>query len=220
VDRPAFGIPIGNLSKKVWERLIRRGDTQQGRKPTHMKIPAMVKSNLRTNSLIALVGASAIAGLILNAQGANVVAQELKNGNTEPEYFQVPNGHAAMHHAVVEARKTVGQFIDALKHRAPGQQDFEIKKPFIQGNQVEHIWLSDVQLVGNRFQGRIDNQPRKVEGLKLGQIVSVKPKQISDWLYIDNGKLVGGYTIRAHYNELSPQQKQQFDRQADFKFGK
>src|ERR1700683_1355203 len=81
-------------------------------------------------------------------------------------------------------RKTVGQFIDALKHRAPGQQDFEIKKPFIQGNQVEHIWLSDVQLVGNRFQGRIDNQPRKVEGLKLGQIVSVKPKEISDWLYI------------------------------------
>jgi hypothetical protein len=106
VDRPAFGIPIGNLSKKVWERLIRRGDTQQGRKPTHMKIPAMVKSNLRTNSLIALVGASAIASLILNAQGANVVAQELKNGNTEPEYFQVPNGHAAMHHAVVEAKNS------------------------------------------------------------------------------------------------------------------
>jgi uncharacterized protein YegJ (DUF2314 family) len=47
----------------------------------------------------------------------------------------------------------------------------------------------------------------------------VKPKEISDWLYIDNGKLVGGYTVRAHYNELSPQQKQEFDRDADFKIG-
>jgi len=35
-----------------------------------------------------------------------------------------------------------------------------------------------------------------------------------------NGKLVGGYTVRAHYNELSPQQKQEFDRKADFKIGK
>ena len=119
--------------------------------------------------------------------------------------------------AVTEARKTVKKFIAALKHPAPGQQDFEVKKPFVQGDQVEHIWLSDVRFVGNHFEGQIDNQPRKVQGLKLGQLVSVKPKEISDWLYIDNGKLVGGYTVRAHYNELSPQQKREFDRDADFK---
>jgi uncharacterized protein YegJ (DUF2314 family) len=124
------------------------------------------------------------------------------------------------HRAVIEARKTVGKFITALKHPAPGQQDFEVKKPFTQGDQVEHIWLSDVRFVGNRFQGQVDNQPRKIRGLKLGQLVSVNPNEISDWLYVDNGKLVGGYTVRAHYNELSPQQKQEFDREADFKIGK
>ena len=74
---------------------------------------------------------------------------------------------------------------------------------------VEHIWLSDVRFVGNRFQGRIDNQPRKIEGLNLGQIVSVEPHEISNWLYVDNGQLAGGYTVRVHYNELSPQQKQE-----------
>ena len=69
-----------------------------------------------------------------------------------------------MHRAVIQARKTVGKFILALNHPAPGQQDFEVKKPFIQGDQVEHIWLSDVRFVGNRFQGRLDNQPRKIRG--------------------------------------------------------
>jgi uncharacterized protein YegJ (DUF2314 family) len=49
---------------------------------------------------------------------------------------------------------------------------------------------------------------------------SVNTNEISDWLYIDSGKLVGGYTVRAHYNELSPEQKQEFDRAADFKIGK
>jgi uncharacterized protein YegJ (DUF2314 family) len=125
-----------------------------------------------------------------------------------------------MHRAVTEARKTVGEFIAALEHPAAGQQDFEIKKPFIQNGQVEHIWLSDVQFVGNRFQGRVDNQPREIQGLKLGQLVSVNPKEISDWLYVDHGKLMGAYTVRVQYNELSAKEKQEFDRAADFKIGK
>jgi len=183
-------------------------------------ISAIMKDNLHTIRLIAFVGAPVIASLTLNAEAANVIAQELKKGSAAPEYFEVTKDHAAMHRAVIEARKTVGKFILALNHPAPGQQDFEVKKPFIQGDQVEHIWLSDVRFVGNRFQGRLDNRPRKIRGLKLGQLVSVNPDEISDWLYVDNGKLVGGYTVRAHYNELSPQEKQQFDRDADFKIGR
>jgi uncharacterized protein YegJ (DUF2314 family) len=181
--------------------------------------PAIRKGKCQTMSLITLVAAPVIAGLTLNAQAANVVSQELKKG-TEPKYFEVPSDHAAMHRAVIEARKAVGKCIIALKHPAPGQQEFEVKKPFIQGNQVEHIWLSDVRFVGNRFQGQVDNRPRKIRELKLGQLVSVNPNEISDWLYVDNGKLVGGYTVRVHYNELSPQQKREFDREADFKIGK
>ena len=53
--------------------------------------------------------------------------------------------------------------------------------------------------------------------LKLGQLVSVSPAEISDWVYVDNGKLVGGYTIRSHYNEMSSTKKKEFDRSVDFR---
>ena len=43
----------------------------------------------------------------------------------------------------------------------------------------------------------VDNEPQKIRGLKLGQLVLVNSNEISDWLYTD-GKLVGGYTVRAH----------------------
>ena len=168
------------------------------------------------HSIIA-IGASVLLNLNIQAAGSG---QELERSSTEPPYLEVPKDHAAMHRAVTEARKTVGEFIAVLKHPAPGQQDFEIKKAFVQNGQVEHIWLSDVQFAGNRFQGRVDNQPRKIQGLKLGQLVSVKPNEISDWLYIDHGKLVGGYTVRVQYNELSPKEKQEFNRAADFKIEK
>jgi uncharacterized protein YegJ (DUF2314 family) len=153
-----------------------------------------------------LIAISALALLSISARAADT-GQEHENSSIEPPYVEVPKDHIAMHRA-------------ALKHPAPGQQDFEVKKPFIQNGQIEHIWLSDVQFAGNQFQGRVDNQPRKIQGLKLGQLVSVKPNEISDWLYVDHGKLVGGYTVRVQYNELSPKEKREFDRAADFKIGK
>ena len=173
-----------------------------------------MKDKRRPFYLIVAISALTLSTFV--AQAADPGPEPTKT-DTEPPYIEVPKNHAAMHSAVIQARKTVGQFIAALKHPAPGQTDFEIKKPFIQNGQIEHIWLSDVQLVGNRFQARVDNQPRKIQGLKLGQVVSVDPKEISDWLYIDNGKLVGGYTVRVQYSELSAKEKQEFDRAADFK---
>jgi uncharacterized protein YegJ (DUF2314 family) len=183
-------------------------------------MPERAKSNFMKNRLITLAVASATAGVTLNAQASSVIARELKQQESaDPQYFQTPKGqhHAAMQRAVKEARKTVGKFITALEHPGPGEQDFEVKKPFLQGEEMEHLWLSDVRFVGNRFVGRVDNRPKKIQGVKLGQMVSVAPNEISDWLYIDNGKLVGGYTVRVHYSELSPEQKQVFDKQADFK---
>jgi len=165
-----------------------------------------------------LLAAAFFAGITLPTKADNPLAKELQNkAATEPEYYQVQNDHAAMHEAVITARKTVGKFIGALKHPTAGQIDFEVKKPFVQGSNVEHIWLSDVQFTGSRFQGRLDNTPQKIRGLKVGQLVSVNPNEISDWVYIDNGKLVGGYTIRVHYNELTLDQKKEFDRQANFR---
>ena len=158
-----------------------------------------------------------IPSLALRVEAANVVGQGATKADQGPTYFEVPRDHAAMHQAVTEARKTVGKFIAALKHPKAGEQDFAVKKPFIQGNQIEHTWLADVQFVGNRFQGKIDNEPRKIHGPKMGELVSVDPNEISDWMYIDKGRLVGGYTIRVRYNQLSPEQKQQFDASADFK---
>jgi uncharacterized protein YegJ (DUF2314 family) len=168
------------------------------------------------NLMIAVIGSILLSFSALAADTGKLP----ENIGTEPPYFEVPNNHAAMRHAVIEARKTIGKFVAALKHPAQDQDDFEIKKPFIQNGLVEHIWLSDVQFVGNRFQGRVDNQARKIQGLKAGQIVSVNPNEISDWLYVDHGKLVGGYTVRVQYNELSAKEKEQFDHAADFKIGK
>jgi uncharacterized protein YegJ (DUF2314 family) len=61
--------------------------------------------------------------------------------------------------------------------------------------------------------GKIDNLPAEVTSVKLGQTIEIDPSKISDWFYVDNGKLIGGYTIRVIRNRMSPKEKKQFDKQ-------
>ena len=147
----------------------------------------------------------------------HITGRAVRRVGSEPECFCVEKNDAEMAHAVKMARRNVGVFITALQHPESGQRDFEVKKPFVQGDKVEHLWLAHVQYSGGRFHGLVDNKPQNITGLKMGQRVSVNPDEISDWSYIDNGKLIGGYTIRVLYNELSPERKKEFLERANFR---
>jgi len=146
----------------------------------------------------------------------NPVARETIRQGTNPEVFRIKDKDEAIHQAVLTARKTVGTFIAALQHPTATQRDFEVKKPFVQGAEKEHIWLSEVTFSGNLLHGRVDNTPIKIKGVKIGDRVSVDPNKISDWAYVDNGNLVGGYTIRVLYKELSPERKKELENENRF----
>jgi len=161
-----------------------------------------------------LAGVSLAAAATASADHA--IGRDDLQPAAEPQVFNVDQHNHAMKKAVRQARRTVGAFIQALQHPAAGQSDFEVKKPFRQGDVVEHMWLSDVWFSGNRFHGYVDNMPRKVKGLKMGDRVSVNPTEISDWAFVQNGQLVGGYTIRVLYAELSPEGRQQLEKEARF----
>jgi uncharacterized protein YegJ (DUF2314 family) len=69
---------------------------------------------------------------------------------------------------------------------------------------------------GTNFQGTIDNEPEMVKNVKNGQRVTVAPAEISDWMYVENRKLVGGETVRALRASLSPAERANFDKSVDF----
>jgi len=122
-----------------------------------------------------------------------------------------------MDRAVENAQKSLGFFMAALRAKKNGDTVFEIKKGFIDGDKVKHLWIREVTYDGKNFHGKIDNRPLEVSNVQLGQRVSVAPQDVTDWMFLKDGKLIGGYTTRVLYARMSPEDKAEFDKRAEFK---
>jgi uncharacterized protein YegJ (DUF2314 family) len=113
--------------------------------------------------------------------------------------------------AMEKARASVDQMIGRLKE--PGKANgFCVKKQFVEGSQVELMWLSNATFDGKVFRGRVANEPQVVHSIQSGSPASVSPTEILDWMYVEDGKLVGGYSIRAMYQRLSPAERAELDK--------
>ncbi len=122
----------------------------------------------------------------------------------------------AMNAAMAKARSSVNKFIAVLKSPKPGQSDFSVKVPFVQADSTEHMWLTSVSYDGKVFTGTVNNEPQMVNNVKLGDRTTIAPSKISDWMYVENGKLVGGETLRVLRNRLPANERAEFDKQVGF----
>lgn len=143
-----------------------------------------------------------------NAPSAGVIRRA-----GEPDCVQVTEDKA-MDRAVETAQKKVDKFIAVLSSPKASQSRFAVKKRFIDGDKVEHLWLNEVSFDGRLFHGKVDNEPVDIKGVRPGQQVSVSPNEISDWMYVQDGRLVGGYTISAMCQHMSSAEKKQFEKDA------
>jgi uncharacterized protein YegJ (DUF2314 family) len=134
-----------------------------------------------------------------------------------PGYTQVADDDKQMDRAVENAQKSLGFFMAALRAKKNGDTVFEIKKGFVDGDKVEHLWIREITYDGKNFHGKIDNRPLEVNNVRLGQRVTVAPQDVTDWMFLKDGKLIGGYTTRVLYARLSPADKAEFDKRAEFK---
>src|SRR5688572_29018886 len=108
----------------------------------------------------------------------------------------VADDDAAMNAAVAKARESLPQFLAALKSASPAQRDFAIKAGFTDGDATEYMTITAVRPDSPGFRGTLNNDPTALRNVKRGDEVSVGPERVVDWSYVENGKLVGGLTLR------------------------
>jgi uncharacterized protein YegJ (DUF2314 family) len=109
-----------------------------------------------------------------------------------------------MNAAVEAARSSIGDFLEAFLNPSPNQSSFLLKVRFISSEETEHIWLADLDLGPNKSAGTVANETN-FPGLAYMQRVSFTPDQITDWMYFEDGALVGGFTTRLLMRRSNPQ---------------
>ena len=120
--------------------------------------------------------------------------------------------------AVSNAQAAVPQFVRVLTNPAPNQTRFKIKKPFgTHTGSEEHLWISELKFDGTNFHGRLDNQPTELLTWKQGDAVTVFTNELSDWLYHEDGLIVGGFTLRVMRQSVTGKKAEDFDREMKFK---
>lgn len=131
----------------------------------------------------------------------------------QPDVIDIQSEDEKMNWAMEKSRLTIHHFKKSLKQPNPNQQYFSVKVKIEDAGKVEHIWLIEPSFDndGNLF-GTVGNEPIDVKSVRLNQKIGIDEKLVSDWMIIENGRLIGGYTIRAVRDNLSGEALQNFDR--------
>lgn len=131
----------------------------------------------------------------------------------QPDVVDIRSKDEKMNWAMEKARLTLHYFKKCLESPKSGQSYFSVKVKIEELGVIEHIWLSDPSFDrdGNLF-GIVGNKPIDVKNIELDQKIGIDKNLVSDWMIIENGRLIGGYTIRAIRDDLTGRALVNFDR--------
>lgn len=135
----------------------------------------------------------------------------------EPDVYHFDSEEERINAAMEKARLTFDYFRSSLASPLSHQQYFSLKAKIEDGDVVEHIWLNEVTFdeTGNFF-GKIGNDPLSVKNVKIDQQVGIPFEKVSDWMIIEDGRLIGGYTIRAIRETMTNEERKSFDKNSAF----
>ena len=145
----------------------------------------------------------ALLGIILWILGSPGCSKE---GNV----VNVADDDPQMLAAIAKARDTLPQFWQAFDKRDQGETGFALKVKISDKKGVEHFWLTEIERKDGKTFGTIDNDPDIVGNVKRADRIAVPEADISDWLYMRNGKMVGNYTLRVLFKKMPAREVERY----------
>jgi uncharacterized protein YegJ (DUF2314 family) len=120
------------------------------------------------------------------------------------QVIPVARNDPEMQAAIAKPRSQLPVFWKAFAQPGQGESSFALKYKITDAKGVEHFWLIDIERKDGKVYGTINNDPNTVQSVKIGQRIDVADEQISDWMFMRNGKMVGNYTLRPLLKSMPP----------------
>lgn len=82
----------------------------------------------------------------------------------------------------------------------------------------EHMWVTDIDYDGTTITGILADRPRTIQSVKPGEVVKFPLGRLSDWLYVDQNKAFGAFTVRLLRTRMTDEQRSAHDSHYPFAF--
>ena len=127
------------------------------------------------------------------------------------ETVQTDQGDGEILRIAEDARRTLPIFFRHLTRAGAGDNSFCIKHPFRaddgSGVAMEQLWLTGVHFRNGEYYGILANTPVHIDGMKKGDTVIFDVETVTDWMYIRDGKIAGGLSIRYLLEKIPESQR-------------
>jgi uncharacterized protein YegJ (DUF2314 family) len=121
-----------------------------------------------------------------------------------------------MESATQQARETLDVFLQTIEAPHPDRTFVAVKARFLPPDEpAQEIWVDEVTYANGVLRGSMGDDIPSLK-LSLGERVTVAREDIVDWMIVEDGKLIGGYTIRLAVQRMSPVEKQRFLETLDY----
>jgi len=112
----------------------------------------------------------------------------------------------AMRRAFEAARASLDGFLKKAKNPSAEATAFALKVGVREGENIEYFWVNEFKEKNGQFTGKINNEPRVIKTVRMGQPYAFPRGHIVDWTYIDTvqGKMIGNFTLCALLTKEPP----------------
>ena len=108
------------------------------------------------------------------------------------------------------ARRALPTFFRNLARPETGANKFYIKYSLSTDDGAEQVWLGGIRVKDGVYYGRLANTSSLLGDKKKDNLITFNPDAITDWMYIQDGKIIGGRSIK-YLLEKIPEEKRSED---------
>lgn len=128
----------------------------------------------------------------------------------QDQVISVDGNDPDMNAAIAKARETLPQFWQVFEKRDHGENEFSLKVKITDAKGSEHFWVSQLDRRDGKTTGIVNNEPDSVRSVKLGQRIEIPQADISDWLYMRNGRMVGNRTLVPLFKTMPKEEAERY----------
>jgi uncharacterized protein YegJ (DUF2314 family) len=121
-----------------------------------------------------------------------------------------------LEHAIEQARASLDTFIARIRTPHANRTYVAVKVRFTPyGESSQDIWVDGVTYADGILRGNVGDDIPALK-LEVGEKIKIDEEEILDWMIVEDGKLVGGYTIRLAVQRMSPEARERFFETLDY----